>query len=201
MKKTYLFLLIGLFMFVDNYSQTEYKHFVRFGISLNSSFTNFNSEYLQNFSNQRMGTSFDYGIKIKKLLFGIGLEVINQSQDYDNSFIKEISYGRIWINPIARYCFNNGIYVHTQFNLGISFISKTFDSQVIITDNAVKDQQNYTLIGFTLGLGYSFKVGQRILIEPMIKYNFSHNKPLNEKYKSFGSTDEMIDIALIYKLK
>jgi hypothetical protein len=201
MKRTYLFLLFGLFICVNNFSQTEYKHYVRFGLGLSSSLTDFNSEYLQNFSDQRMGTSFDYGIKIKKLLFGIGLEVISQSQDYDNSLIKEESYYRIWINPIARYCFNNGIFVHTQFNLGFSFINKTFDSQVIITDNTVKDQQNYTLIGFTLGLGYSFKVGQRILIEPMFKYNFSHNNSLDENYKSFGSVDEMIDIALIYKLK
>ena len=200
MRKISLILFTGLLLLNNVYSQIEYKHFIGGSINSSASIADFKTDNLQNLSNQKVGFGFYYGFILNKFSIGFGMDALQQIQEYNNLPITESQYISIMFYPFVRYYFNTGLFVHSQFNFGVSAISKKYDSQALIS-NDDKNQQNYTLIGATIGLGYSIKVGERFLIEPMYKIIYSNNKPILNIYKSFESKDIMIDVAVIYKLK
>lgn len=198
MKKIWLLILLGSIILTKVYSQTEYKHFWGGSINTSASIANLNSDNLQDVSNIKSGTSVYYGFLIKQISLGFGADVLIRRQSYNDLQISEIEHRSMMIYPFIRYNFKKGLFIHTQLNFGSSFITKSYDPQANVRD-ADKEQQNYLLIGTSIGLGYSIKVGERFFIEPMYKVVYSSNKSLENEYDSFTSSDVMIDLGVAYK--
>ena len=101
-------------------------------------------------------------------------------------------------SPFLRYYFNQA-FIQAQGNFGKSDYNYNADLYIIDNNYNVDVENVYNILGWCVGIGYDFSLTNRLLLEPIIKYNSNkHTDKINDlDLKRNGLT---LHVGFVFKL-
>jgi hypothetical protein len=173
MKSHKLLFICGLFFCTNLFSQIDHNFFIGSNLAGALNTISINRRVKEN--NSGFCTGFFGGYYFKRLSIGIGSDIMQQSNEYTDQLILKKNYIAFYCYPFIRYYFKRGLFIHTQFNFGFSDLATTYTPQMNPKYGNPEILAPYLIAGYTFCIGYSFKIKERLLIEPMMKSIFIHN--------------------------
>jgi Autotransporter beta-domain len=105
-----------------------------------------------------------------KIAVGLSSEYCINNTSYPSSPIFNSTTKNYSVSTLIRYYFSPGFFCQGQFIIGklISTVGATDFSR-----QTYSVTQDYSQLGVGIGLGYDYKIAEKVFIEPMLKYDSS----------------------------
>jgi Autotransporter beta-domain len=137
----------------------------------------------------------------KNIVAGLGFEYLYDNIKYDNySYYKAVE-NDFSIVPFLRFYTKFGLFLHTEFDYGISklsFYGRTVPGPTGFIDPS--EYYHFKIIGFSAGIGYSIKLNDYLGIEPSIRYiGGKYNE--NDVKNDFSRKGLLMNIGMVYFIK
>jgi hypothetical protein len=200
----YKFLIPLILICNLSFSQKNYNFLIGGGVGFRYTDDNGNRTDVSDITNQefliQLNPTIGYFIT-KNLVVGSGFEYIYDKVKYDNYYYDYILENDFIIAPFIRYYTSFGLFLHAEFDCGLSkqyLISHAISFPTGFADFTEKN--NYKIIGFSAGIGYSIHLNESIGLEPAILYMGGKFNEKNDQ-NDFIRKGILVNMGFIYYIK
>ena len=198
-------LLVQSFIFLALLSNSQESKFyvggsvgARFSSQwMGSGFSNFSDSPIKN-SSVSASPLFGYQFGEKNMI-GFSMETTYTKTSYKPSFslaTSFISEQKSYVfSPFYRNYLNPSLFTQVQINVGWS---KSFSTNTS-WEGSSSYTQKFSILGLGIGVGYDIELGERILLEPLVRYNINRHNNTTQGEVDLLVSDVFFYLGLIYR--